>query len=138
MRVLIVLFLVFMLSGCVIYPARHVSEPSYEVSIVGAGISHVKLTSSLDAEDGTCEGGKMLEHAGSNNYVSDPEYGWIKAAFIVPIDAYIPIKICVTGDNNRMYYWAENIGVLGNDYPRVFKFKCEVASEKLDCEKVGT
>jgi hypothetical protein len=84
------------LSGCVVYPARHVSEPRYEVNISGEKFEIVQITSALDAKAGTCEGGKVLSlEAGT--FVSEPEYGWLKAAYFVPVDSYKPIKICAVG-----------------------------------------
>lgn len=120
------------------YPARHVSEPAYVVSIAGAEIARVELTSSLDATPGSREGGKVLERTGRNRYISVPEFGWIKIAFMVPVDAHKPIGICAIGDDGRTYHWSQNIGVFGGEYPEAFKFNCMVSSGILSCEKVST
>lgn len=135
MKPLALLVIVFILTGCVIYPARHVSEPRYEVLISGDDFNSVQLTSSLDAKAGTCNDGKNLNPIEPGTYSTEAEYGWLKAAFMVPVDSYKPIKICAITKDNREYYWEENIGVFGNDYPKVWKFKCEVIDRVLDCEK---
>lgn len=134
MKLFILLAFVFILSGCVIYPARHVSEPRYEVSISGESFSSVQITSSLDASDGACEGGKVL-NLESSAYIAEAEYGWIKVAFMVPVDSHKPIKICAFGEDDREYFWAKNIGVFGSEYPKLWKFKCEVVKGVLSCEK---
>jgi len=130
------LFIAFILSGCVVYPARHVSEPRYIVSVVGGNLSSIEISSSLDAKDGACEGGKPLVSGGGNKYFSEEEYGWVKAAFFVPIDSYKPIKICAVSEDGQKYYWEENIGVFGNEYPKVWKFSCKISSGNFECEKI--
>lgn len=136
MKSSLLLVFAFILTGCVIYPARHVSEPRYEVKIGGGNISRVEITSSLDAGSGTCDGGKILSQLEENKYFSKEEYGWLKAAFMVPVDSYKPIKICVVDESGKKYYWAEDIGVFGNEYPTVWKFNCEISNRKLICEKI--
>ena len=135
MKPYFILILTLFLSGCVVYPARHVSEPRYEVEISGDEFEVFKITSALDAKPGTCDGGKVLSlEAGV--YISQPEFGWLKAAYFVPVDSYKPIKICAVDADENSYYWAQNIGVLGNEYPKIWKFKCEISDGSLDCEKI--
>jgi hypothetical protein len=134
-NLIILLIIAFSLTGCVVYPSRHVSEPRYEVSISGADFESVQISSSLEANEGTCEGGKVLELV-ENIYITEANYGWIKAAYFVPVDSYKPIKICATGKDGYSFYWAENIGVFGSEYPKLWKFQCKVINEQLSCKKI--
>ncbi|WP_045858880.1 hypothetical protein [Teredinibacter purpureus] len=135
MKVFCLLIFTLFLSGCVVYPARHVSEPRYEVWISGDEFEIVRITSALDAKTGTCEGGKVLSLV-ADRFVSEPEYGWLKAAYFVPVDSYKPIKICAVGAGGNTYYWEENIGVFGSEYPKLWKFQCKVVNERLSCKKI--
>lgn len=136
MKPYILLIFVLIISGCVIYPAKHVSEPRYEVSVIGEDFSRIEISSSLDAKDGTCEGGKILALVEENKYISEEEYGWLKAAFFVPVDSYKPIKICAVSKDGEKHYWTENVGVFGSDYPKIWRFNCKLTSGKLSCEKI--
>ena len=107
----------------------------YEVSISGIDLESVHISSSLDVKDGTCDGGKVLGLV-ENTYIAEAEYGWVKTAYFVPIDSHKPIKICAFGKGGHKLYWAENIGVYGSEYPKLWKFKCEVVNEVLHCEKI--
>ncbi|WP_413662905.1 hypothetical protein ACG1BZ_17285 [Microbulbifer sp. CNSA002] len=135
MKPLILLAFMLCLSSCVVYPERHISEPRYEISIAGGSFVKVQITSVLEAKAGTCEGGSIL-YLEEGMYISEPVYGWIKMSFMVPIDSFKPIKICAIEESGKHYYWEENTGIFGNDYPKSWKFKCEVTKGALSCEKV--
>ncbi len=125
-----------MLNGCVIYPSRHVAEPSYEISILGESVENVTIATSQDTPEGSCSGGKPLNNTGGNKFVSEPEIRWLKLAFMVPVNTYRPIKICVLGKDNQEYYWAQNIGVMPNSYPRSWEFECNISKSILTCSKI--
>jgi hypothetical protein len=135
MKKIFLLLITVMLNGCVIYPSRHVAEPSYEISISGESVESVTIASSQDIPEGSCFGGKPLNNEGGNIFVSEPEFRWLKLAFMVPVHVYRPIKICVLGKNKQEYYWAQNIGVMPNSYPKSWKFECDISKGILTCSK---
>ena len=134
-RMLLLIITFVLLSGCVVYPSRHISEPSYEVKISGEPVENVSITSSLGSPEGSCSGGKNLKSSGDNNFVSEPEIKWIKLAFMVPVNTYRLIKICVLDKNGHKYYWSQNIGVMPNSYPDLWVFDCSILKSALTCSK---
>ena len=129
----ILIVLVFFISGCVAYPSKHVSEPRYEVTITGSDVTRVRFSSSLDNTEDNCDIGKNLKLNENGLFVLPEEYGYLKVAFMVPVHLFKPIRICAFSEGND-FFWTENIGVLPNSYPEVFRFNCTVKEGKMACE----
>lgn len=129
------LLIVLLLSGCVAYPAKTISEPRYEVHLKGDNFTSVELSSAVNIEEGTCDGGKPLKQLQKEVYFTDPEYGWLKFVFILPFDSIVTINICATNQAGENYHWSDNYGVFNDGFKKTWKFKCDVKSNVLNCKK---
>lgn len=136
MRAVLVLVLVFSLSGCVAYPWRHASSAEYRFTFSNETLT--KVSAYLGADDkAQCENAKQLRKE-DNTYVLPREYAWIRVHMAFTATYSSKLFLCVLDDSNKQIIWEKEIYFYSSLEPDEKRFLCALQNFEIECSETKT
>ena len=129
----ILIFSSILLSGCIVYPHKHVSTPGFNVTIHDSDVQKAFLSSGSSIDGFSCDLAPELNKSPEGLFFSNPEYSWIDGRMLVPAYCAITVYICVLAETGEHREWKGNIGVFCNKSPDLMKFECSTYDGEFTC-----
>ncbi|WGO98130.1 hypothetical protein QFX18_19165 [Saccharophagus degradans] len=131
-KIAVVLFSLFV-SGCIVYPNKHVSVPGFNVTVLDEDASKVFIDTGSPIDEYFCDSSLEMEQVSRTSFSSSPQYSWLDGKMLVPAYCAITVYICVQASGGVQREWKENIGVFCNKTPSEMKFECSTYQGVLSC-----
>jgi hypothetical protein len=133
MKNLILLIIIYMLSGCVVYPSKHLVSPEYSFTFKNFDVSNARLHIGLEPES-VCSNGGELEKINSR-FLSTEKYSWLKVLWAFPITSSNTMYLCATDGSGKNLVWQTDLYYFGPLEPKDKEFNCSIDAESLVCHE---